>query len=646
MMKIVYKISLFVFVILCSGTLLAQKTQLKKAERAYDEYAYIDAQEIYLKVVADGYRSAEILKKLGNTYYFNADYSKAAKWYTELINDFPDETEPEYYFRAAQSLKSQGDYKTADEYMDKFTEVGGLTQVIQNYQDNKDYLSDIQSKTDKYNVESVQINTANSDFGPSFYMTDKIVFASAMDTVVDGKLRLHEWNNQPFLNLYIADKNEDGKLSNMVKLSGDISSKFHESSPSFSSDGTTVYFTRNNFIDGKKGKDKDKNIRLKVYKATKVSENTWVNIEELPFNSDSYSVAHPALSPDGKKLYFSSDMPGTRGQSDLWYVDILDDTNYGDPVNLGIHINTEARENFPYISSNNVLYFATDGRAGLGGLDIFYTQLDDMGMPTQISTLGSPINSSKDDFGFIIDEESNIGFLSSNRDGSAGSVGDDIYRLIRICEITVTGLVTDIDTGELLPGALVTVLDEDNNEITNMTVGSTAKYSFNLECDKQYTIIGTKEAYEPAEKIINTPKESSVIDLPLELKSSDECPPEDLGCRLSLQPIYFDFDRYNIRPDAAIELAKILAAMREYPQLIIHIESHTDSRGSHAYNELLSERRAQSTMEWLVEKGVSRERLSARGYGESRLINECSDGVECTDEQHQLNRRSMFIIQN
>ncbi len=646
MMKIVYKISLLVFVILCSGTILAQKTQLKKAEKAYDEYAYIDAQEIYLKVVADGYRSAEILKKLGNTYYFNADYKNAAKWYSELINDFPDETEPEYYFRAAQSLKSQGDYKTADEYMDKFTEVGGLTQVIQNYQDNKDYLSKIQSKTDKYIVESVQINTANSDFGPSFYMDDKIVFASAMDTVVDGKLRLHDWNNQPFLNLYIADKNEDGELSNMEKLSGDISTKFHESSPTFTDDGNTVYFTRNNFIDGKKGKDKDKNIRLKVYKATKVSENTWINVEELPFNSDSYSVAHPALSPDGKRLYFSSDMPGTIGQSDIWYVDILDDTNFGEPVNLGVQINTEARENFPFVSSNNVLYFATDGRAGLGGLDIFYTQLDDMGMPTEIFSLGTPINSSKDDFGFIIDEETNIGFLSSNRDGAAGSVGDDIYRLQRICEIAVSGLVTDIDTGELLPGALVTVLDEDNNEITNMTVGSNAKYSFNLECDKQYTIIGTKEAYEPTEKIINTPKESSIIDLPLELKASDECPPDDLGCRLSLQPIYFDFDRYNIRPDAAIELAKILAAMREYPELIIHIESHTDSRGSHAYNELLSERRAQSTLEWLVEKGISRERLSARGYGESRLINECSDGVDCTEEQHQLNRRSMFIIQN
>jgi len=644
-MKIVYKISLIFLVIFCSNTLFAQKTQIKKADKAYEQYAYIDAQEIYLKVVADGYRSAEILKNLGNTYYFNADYKNAAKWYEELIKDFPSETESVYYFRAAQSLKSDGNYKRSDELMNKFAEVGGLTQVIQNYQDNKDYLSDIQSRSDKYTLEKAEINTANSDFGPAFYL-NRIVFASAMDTVVNGKLRLHDWNNQPFLNLYMADMDAEGKLSNMEKLTGDIATKFHESSPAFTKDGRTVYFTRNNFMDGKKGKDKEKNIRLKIYKATKLGENLWTNVVELPFNSDTYSVAHPALTPDGKRLYFSSDMPGTLGQSDLWYVDILGDTNYGSPVNLGEGINTEARENFPFISANNMMYFATDGRVGLGGLDIFYTQLNDEGMPTDILTLGSPINSGKDDFGFIIDEERNLGLLSSNRDGASGSIGDDIYRVNRICEITINGLFTDIDTEELLLGSLVTVLDENNNPVTSMKVGRDAKYSFNLECDKQYIIRVTKDLYEPTEKIITTPKESSILNIPLELKASDECPPNDLGCRLNLQPIYFDFDRFNIRPDATIEIAKILAAMREYPELIIHIESHTDSRGSDSYNELLSERRAQSTLEWLVGKGISRTRLSAKGYGEYRLINECSNGVQCTEVAHQLNRRSMFIIQN
>lgn len=647
MMKIIYKIGLVLLVVFISTNVTyGQRVQLKKAEKAYEEYAYIDAQEIYLKVIADGYRSSQILKRLGNTYYFNADYTNAANWYQELIKDFPEETEPEYYFRAAQSLKSSGDYKKSDEFMDTFSSLGGDTRVIQNYKDNQDYLTDIQSKADLYSLEAVAINTANSDFGPAFYMKDKIVFASAMDTVVDGKLRLHDWNNQPFLNLYIAERNEEGKLSNATKLSGDINTKFHESSAVFTNDGNTVYFTRNNFVEGKKRRDSDKVIRLKVFKATKSGDNFWTNVKELPFNSDAYSVAHPALSADGKRLYFSSDMPGTNGMSDLWYVDIMGNDSYGEPVNLGVNVNTEARESFPFISSKNVLYFSTDGRAGLGGLDVFYTQLDEEGMPTEVFSLGPPVNSNKDDFGFIIDEETNLGYLSSNRDGASGSIGDDIYLVLRICEVTVSGLVTDIDTGELLPGSIVIVFDEDNNEVATMTVGSNAKYSFNLECDKQYTIRGAKELYEPTEKIINTPGESSSIDVPLELKKSDECPPNDLGCRLALQPIYFDFDRYNIRPDAAIELAKILAAMREYPELIIHIESHTDSRGSDIYNELLSERRAQSTLEWLVSRGISRDRLSAKGYGEYRLINECADGVQCSEEAHQLNRRSMFIIQN
>ncbi|MEX0995773.1 MAG: OmpA family protein [Flavobacteriaceae bacterium] len=646
-MKIIYKISMVFLVIFLSTEIsYGQRTQLKKAEKAYDEYAYIDAQEIYLKVIADGYRSAQILKKLGNTYYFNADYPNAGKWYQELIKDFPEETEPEYYFRAAQCLKSTDNYKKSDELMNTFAIKGGLTRVIQNYKDNQDYLSDIQSMSDRYILESVAINTTNSDFGPSFFMGDKIVFASAMDTVVDGKLRLHDWNNQPFLNLYMADRNEDGKLSNTTKLTGDINTKFHESSAVFTNDGNTVYFTRNNYVEGKKRRDSDRYIRLKIFKATKLGDNFWSNIQELPFNSDDYSVAHPALSSDGKRLYFSSDMPGTIGMSDLWYVDILGDNTYSTPVNLGLGINTEARESFPFISKQNLLYFSTDGRAGLGALDIFYTTLDENGIPTEIEALGDPVNSNKDDFGFIIDEETNMGYLSSNRDGAAGSVGDDIYLVQRICEITVSGLVTDIDTQELLPGSIVIVFDQDNNEVATMTVGSNARYSFNLECDKQYTVRGAKQGYEPTEKVINTPNESSTIDLPLELKSSDECPPNDLGCRLDLQPIYFDFDRYNIRPDAAIELSKILAAMREYPELIIHIESHTDSRGSDAYNELLSERRAQSTLEWLVSKGISRDRLSAKGYGEYRLINECADGVQCTEEAHQLNRRSMFIIQN
>ena len=391
--------------------------------------------------------------------------------------------------------------------------------------------------------------------------------------------------------------------------------------------------------------DEDKIIRLKIYRASRSGDTFWTNVEELPFNHDSYSVAYPALSKDEKRLYFSSDMPGTIGMSDLWYVDILEDGNFGKPINLGGSINTEAREAFPYISDKNKLYFSSDGHLGLGGLDVFVTQLDEEGGSGDVINLGEPINGSLDDFGFIINEEKRMGFYTSNREGDGGSINDDIYGIIEKCDITITGNVTDEDTGHPIPGAMVTLMDGDNNYVTSMVVGENAIFSFMAECDSKYSIIGTKKDHKPDEKIVKTPNETGTINIPLVLKNLG-CPPDDLGCRLELLPIYFDYDRYNIRPDAAVELAKIVAALKEFPEMNIHIESHTDSRGNDTYNELLSEKRAQSTLNWIVEQGIDRSRLSAKGYGEKRLLNECSNDVKCTEEEHQLNRRSMFIIQN
>src|SRR5690606_17895717 len=414
----------------------------------------------------------------------------------------------------------------------------------------------------------------------------------------------------------------NGELSNPMKLGGDINTEYNESTATFSKDGKTVYFTRNNFLDGKKGLDKSnkfKTLRLTLYKATKTGDYNWTNVVELPFNNKGYSVAHPALSPDGKKLYFSSDMPGTIGMSDLWYVDILGNDSYGTPVNLGPDINTAGKESFPYISDKNNLYFSSDGRSGLGGYDVFVTSLDEAGKPGDITNLGAPSNSAQDDFGFIINEDDRIGYVSSNRGGDRGSIDDDIYLVKEICSITIQGKVFDEETKDPLSGAQVSLLDENNLLVSQTTAKNDGTYSFVGDCGTQYTVRGTKEGYNPYEKMIETPLLSGIIEVPLPLKRIGPCPPNDLGCRLNLQPIYFDFDKSNIRPDAEIELAKILPAMREYPELIIHIESHADSRGNDSYNESLSERRAQSTFKWLVGKGIDKNRLTAKGYGETQL---------------------------
>lgn len=629
------KVFLFTLVLFYTSVGFSQKKQVEKANKEFDKYSYIDARDIYLKVVEDGYTSAQIYKNLGDTYYWNSDYDNAAKWYSKLIMEFPGDTDVNYYYRAAQSLKSTGDMDRSKQYMDSYISMGGDPGIVR--ASSTDFL--------EYEValEKVSVNTAYSDFGPSYYM-DKLVFASSSNKSEGSKIA--EWNQQPYLDLFEADMDASGQLSNATKLSGDVNTPYHESTPTFTKDGNTIYFTRNNYIDGKKGKDKNKTIRLKLYKATKSGDNYWTNVVELPFNSKEYSVAHPALSLDEKRLYFSSDMPGTIGMSDLWYVDILGDNSYSTPINLGPGINTEARESFPFISEKNNLYFSSDGRGGLGGYDIFSTKLDAQGRPGKITNLGAPANSSRDDFGFIIKEDKRMGYLSSNREGAQGSIDDEIYLVQEKCEIVVMGTVFDQDSKALLPGAEVLLLDSNNNIVDSMMVGQDAAYSFNVDCEQQYSLRGSKAQYAPYEKVIQTPDKSGTVEVPIPLKLIDPCPVNDLGCRLKLQPIYFDFDRYNIREDAAIELAKILAAMRQYPQLVIHIESHTDSRAPFKYNERLSEKRAQSTLKWLVDKGIDKKRLSAKGYGERQLTNQCSDGVDCTEEEHQLNRRSMFIIQN
>ncbi len=647
----IYKFILCFFALTFSASSLAQIGKLEKANAKYDKYHYIDAREIYLEVVANGYRSAEVYRKLCDTYYFNSEYAGASKWYYKLLNEFPDDVQPIDYFRAAQCLKSTGELREAERLMETYKAKGGKALTIASYKNVADTLFEKGVDDKLFEIDKISANTEHSDFGPAFY-DNKIVFASsdnASENFDTEAVDLAGWDKQPFLDLYQVEVDDEMNLKEVEPLKGDINTKYHESTPVFSKDGSTMYFTRNNFLDGKKRRDKDFVIRLKIYKATKVGD-TWDHIKELPFNSDSYSVGHPALNPEENRLYFASDMPGTIGMSDLWYVDILDNDTYSTPVNMGSTINTVARETFPFISTKNNLYFSSDGLKGLGGLDIFVTKLnaDDHG---EIATFGAPINSSKDDFSFII-KEGRIGYFTSNRDGDEGSKSDDIYQIWERCEITIQGPVTDADTGELLPDTEVTLLDSNNEVIQSVILKEDGLFTFNLDCNQQYIIRAKKEGYNPKEEIFETPKNPKtilmpiVLNMPLTLKVMDPCLPNDLGCKLTLQPIYFDYDKSNIRADAEVELAKILAALKQYPELKIHIESHTDSRGRDAYNLKLSQRRAKSTMQWFHDKGVTKSRLSAKGYGESQLINECANGVDCSEEKHQLNRRSMFIIKD
>ncbi len=621
----------------------SQTNELTQADKDFDRYAYIDAREVYLKVVEDGYGSAEIYKKLGDTYYWNSEYDNASKWYLHLVEIFPEQTTAEYYLRAAQSLKTQGDYIRSDQMMEQYILLTGDNLIAKNYTNNKEYLSEIAFQSKKYELVKTSINSATSDFGSAYY-NGNIVFASADQTVGE---QTNLWTNQPYLDLFVAKRDSLGQLSEKEPLSDKINTKYHESSAVFTRDGEVIYFTRNNYVQGnrKPGRDKQRTVRLKLYKSTKDSIGNWTDAIELPFNSQEYSTAHPALSVDEKRLYFSSDMPGSYGMSDLWYVNIADDGTYGVPINLGADVNTETRESFPFISQNGNLYFSTDGRPGLGGYDIFSAPISDLGDIGAIVNVGSPANSSQDDFNLIIEEDINLGYVSSNRDGQQGSSDDDIYRIqFYNCQIDITGTVVDSESQTPIAGATVKLLDENNQQISQQIASDKGTFSFpGRDCETQYTVRAMKNQYDTNEELFITPSQTDTVNVIIPLTYDKPCPPDDLGCQLKLPIIYFDFDKSFIREDAQKIIAQVLAAMKLYPDWKIIIGSHTDARGNDIYNEKLSGRRADATKNWLIQNGIDPSRLSSKGYGEYDLVNDCADGVECSEEQHQENRRSTFI---
>lgn len=648
---------IFILVLLITASVFAQENDVKRANKNFDKYAFIDAREIYLKVVEKGYKNVEILSKLGDTYYFNDELTESYKWYKELFDLGSESLAPEYYFRYAQSLKSVKRYAEADELMAKFNSFKGFDSRSQAYSDQPDYLQIIDFQSGRFEVENTKkINSSTADFGPSFYGDqNQIVYATARDTSSLVK-RTHSWNGQAFLQLYMADADASGKLSNEKRLPKVLNSRYHESTPTFTNDGNTIYFTRNNYNAGVYRQDVDGINKLKIYRSYK-EDNNWMMPEELPFNNDEYSVAHPALSPDGKFLYFSSDMPGSVGydendeftKSDLWVVPVNEDGSFGEVRNLS-EINTEGRESFPFVSKKGILYFASSGHQGLGGLDIFASSINPDGTLSLPVNIGKPANTEDDDFAFIINDDTNIGYFTSNRPGGVGD--DDIYRFIQLedlkdaCEVILTGTVTDEKTGEPMDQATVMVMDANNNKVDELVTKANGKYVFKLECGKQYFVRTQKEDYSSDEDLFTTPTQSDFLDVPLSMVNEKilvvDC--DDIAPLLNIKDIYFDFDRFNIREDAALELSKILAFMELYPQTSVQIRSHTDSRAPDNYNDVLSEKRAQSTRNWLIQRGIDSSRLTAKGYGERQLVNNCSNGVNCTPQEHQLNRRSEFIV--
>ena len=613
----------------------------KKAEKDYQKFAYVNAIKTYERMYAKGFKSADLFKKLANSYYFNGDLINASKWYTELFATPDAVIEPEYYYRYSQALKSTKDYEKADAMTAKFIEISGGDTRARRLLKQKDYLAVIKQNSGRSTIFPLDINSKFSDFGSAF-TGNKLIFATGRDK--QGKK--DKWTGETFSTLFKTNLNTDGKFSEPTRLSPKPNGGYNESTVSYSKDGKTVFFTRNNYLNGKFGNDQSKTRLLKIYKADVVNDD-YVNVVELPFNSDLYQVAHPALSSDEKILYFASNMPGSLGQSDLYKVEILGNNKYSKPENLGPAINTEGRETFPFISETGELYFASDGQPGLGGLDIYITKPETDGTFQECLNIGEPLNSSQDDFAFVINGQTREGYITSNRDGGKGS--DDIYKFVENkkieyrCVQLLAGIIKDKDTGLPIKGAIVKLSDSNFKVIKEATTLEDGKFDFGeVYCDTKYYIKSSFQDYETKEQVVE--KGKTFVPLALEKSIKKLTIGGDLGSALGIQFIYFDIGKSQIRKDAIIELAKILDLLKEYPSMEIDVRSHTDSRGSSESNLSLSDKRVKASIEWLIKQGIAKTRLTGKGYGESEPVNNCIDGVKCSDEDYQANRRSEFII--
>ncbi|WP_395045283.1 OmpA family protein [Flavobacterium sp.] len=609
---------------LISISLIAQNKDTKVADKLFSRYEYVDAAKAYQKLAENGKGDGYVYKQLADTYYNMFNTTDAATWYAKAIETPQD---AETYFRYAQMLKANAKYEEANKQMAKFAAMAPSDQRAKAFKENPNYVPKLIGKNPGYTVKSLEINSDKSDFGAVLYDND-LYFVSARNEA----RKKYGWNEEPFLDVYKSTMGDSGTFSEASSVSS-LNTQYHDGPVTVSADGNTMYFSSDSFRENSFEKDKVNKLKLgknNLYKANK-DGNGWGKATPLSFNSKEYSTSNPSLSRDGKTLYFSSNMPGSLGGVDIWKVAVNGDGSFGSPENLGSKINSEGNESFPFIADdNNTLYFASSGKQGLGGYDNYAIDLSNS---TDAVNMGKPINSEKDDLGFTFNKAKNLGFFSSNRNGN-----DDIFNALPICAVNLITTVTNAKTGEILSDAKVSILDNKKNIIATETSNSRGEVSFNVECDKEYTIQASKDGYEGNSFPVSKSKgPEAKISAPLQPIDVIITPTE-----IILKPIYFEFDKSNITQEGAFELDKLVQVMKNNTKLVIMSKSHTDNRGSDSYNMSLSDRRAKSTVQYIISKGIDASLISGKGYGESELKVAC--GEACTEEQHAQNRRSEFLI--
>ena len=551
----------------------AQQKQLRKGDSLFAQYAFVEARQQYLKVLESGVESPILYGNLADAYYYTANYDQALVYYSLLESNYPKDIKPKQWVRYVNCLRT----KNLDKKIAQLRQGNQLPEGV-----GRSIFGKVKKTFEEYVIKKLPVSMAGqSDFGPAYY-GEKLLFSSTRDSGTYTH-RIQLWNERPFLDFYTVQMGPDSTMASSSKLKGRLNTRFHESSAVLSPSGDTLYFTRNNYTPGNfSGKGKKIN-RLKLYRSVKDEEGQWAEAKELPFNSDNYSTAHPAISPDGRVLYLSSDREGGFGGSDLYKVDINKDGSYGDPENLGREINTPGRESFPFVSITGDLYFASDGRPGMGGLDIYMLKAGD----SVIKTLGLPINSPQDDFGLIVDPKTKTGYFSSNRNNHPSD--DDLYSF--------------------------KVINNEDPEVRAMS----------------------------DEKIGQDPENKSAgSDLEVSEGKGDDLK-MDLG--IKIDPIYFDYDSADLKPAAIKTLKKIVNLMQSNAALKLSISAHTDCFGTKSYNLALSRKRYRSTLAYIHDLGgISENRINGTACGSSAPQVSCAPDDDITHDQQAANRRCEFTL--
>lgn len=646
-------------ILLLAATAHAQKMAIRLGDSNFRDFNFVVAIDYYEYAFERDSADSYVIRKLAEANNNIGKTTEVEKWLHILVRKGTAEAADLYQY--AQALKSNGKYAEAEKVMHDYAELRPDDARILMEVSMLEYIQYLMRDSSKYVIRNVSTNTVGSDMGPSFY-NDELVFSStSLDN--NGSKRTYGWNALPYLDMYSATISPNGDLSLPKPFAPKLKTNFHDGPMTYDKKNDRIFYTINNSAKGKSQKSKEGTLNLKINIA-KNGENGWEYDGSFRFNSSEYSAGHPSIDTTGNVLYFASDMPGGYGGSDI-YFSIYSESRWSTPFNLGPKVNSEANELFPFISNEGVLYFASNGQGGMGGLDIFFS-VPENGVFNTIENMGYPINSPKDDFAMVLDSTGMKGYFTSNR--TSGKGDDDIYSMkITRIPVIIRGVVRDRITEEPLGNTKISLINNVGDTIYTSFSRLNGAFEFELNKGENYSVFAQRTLYSDDKKSVSTiglrPNQEINIEMYLEnlvpqeviaeeTPGSDDYP-EPLKMEeengepiqvLELEYINYDLDKWDIRKDAADIFDRLVAIMIEYPELEIRLESHTDSRGSDDYNLLLSKRRARSAFEYLVDRGIDPTRIQYEGYGETRLLNKCANEVECSEEEHEVNRRTIVKV--